>query len=227
MRRARPLLLVIAVAAAATALLADVFRTLGGSAADRLSTIGGEAVYRSDATVNGEPAQITAFGFSGSPAERAADLSRALGIAPPQSAADALMITGASGSDLLHLLILPAHIDKTLAILITQKPPRTHRATEPIWPDLPRPANAELTFTATLAATRATLVTATVPSQPEAAAREMSGLMIAAGWALAAPPTRSFALYQRRQATCAVLSQPDDIPGVTRITLLQRIGKLQ
>ncbi|MEI8354064.1 MAG: hypothetical protein WCG22_06115, partial [Lentisphaerota bacterium] len=85
MRCLRPVLTLVATAAA-TALLADVFRTLGGSAADRLSTIGGEAVYRSDATVNGEPAQITAFGFSGSPAERAADLSRALGIAPPRPA---------------------------------------------------------------------------------------------------------------------------------------------
>jgi hypothetical protein len=212
-------------AVAATALLADVFRTLGGSAVDRLSTLGGEAIYRSDATVNGEPAQITAFGFSGSPAERAASLSRALGIAPPQTAAEALLITGASGADLLHLLILPAHIDKTLAILITQKPPRADRATEPSWPDLPRPANAALTFTATLADTRSTVVTATVPSPPEAAAREMSGLLIADGWALAAPPTRTFALYQRRQATCAVLTQPDDTPGATRITLLQRIGQ--
>ena len=226
MRCLRPVLTLVATAAA-TALLADVFRTLGGSAADRLSTIGGEAVYRSDATVNGEPAQITAFGFSGSPAERAADLSRALGIAPPQTDADALLITGASGSDMLHLLILPASIDKTLAILITQKPLRANRATEPSWPDLPRPANAALTFTATLAATRATLVTATVPSPPAVAAREMSGLMIAAGWALAAPPTRSFALYQRRQETCAVLAQPDDTLGATRITLLQRIGQSQ
>ena len=217
--------MILVATAAATALLADVFRTLGGSAADRLSTIGGEAVYRSDATVNGEPAQITAFGFSGSPAERAAELSRALGIAPPQTSADGLLITGVSGADQLHLLILPAHLDKTLAILITRKPPRADRATEPGWPDLPRPANAALTFTATLAATRATLVTATVPSPPAVAAREMSGLMIAAGWALAAPPTRSLALYQRRQETCAILAQPDDTLGSTRITLLQRIGQ--
>jgi hypothetical protein len=224
MRWVRPVLILIA-AAAATALLADVFRTLSGSAADRLAAIGGEAIYRSDATVNGEPAQITAFGFSGSPTERAAELSRSLGIAPPQISGDGLLFTGASGADVFHILILPANIDKTIAILITRKPPHADRAAEPSWPDLPRPANAALTFTATLAATRTTLVTATVPSPPAVAAREMSGLMIAAGWALAAPPTRSLALYQRRQETCAILAQPDDTLGSTRITLLQRIGQ--
>lgn len=224
MRRARSLLMAIAVAAA-TALLADVFRTLRGSASDRLSAVGGAAVYRSDATVNGEPAQITAFGFPGSPVERAADLSRALGIAPPQTTADAILLTGASGSDCLHLMILPAQLDNTLAILITQKPPRAGRDDEPRWPDLPRPAGATLTFTATLTATRTTLVTATVPNPPEAAAIEMSALLLNAGWALAAPPTHTFALYQRRHATCVALAQPGDTPGTARITLLQRIGQ--
>jgi hypothetical protein len=217
---------ILAATAAATALLADVFRTLGGSATDRLSATGGETVYRSEATVNGEPAQLTVFGFSGSPAERGAGLARALGIAAPQTSADGLMITGTSGGEQLDLLILPAGLDKTLAILITRKPPRAGRAA-PDWPDLPRPANAELTFTATLAATRVTLVSATVPSPPEVAGREMGALLIADGWARAAPPTRALALYQRRQATCAVLTQPDAASGATRITLLQRIGQSQ
>jgi len=220
--RARAIALVAA-AAAATTLLADVYRTLRGSASERLHAIGGEALYQSEATVNGAPARIAAFGFSGSPAGRAPELARALGIALPRAPAESVLLTGASGSEQVHLLILPADLDKTLALLITSEPPRPSHA--PRWPDLPRPAGAEPTFTASLAATRATLVLATVPQPPGEAAAELDRLIRDAGWAPAAPATPAFALYQRRNALFASLVLDGDAPGASRILLLRRLGQ--
>ena len=58
-----------------------------------------------------------------------------------------------------------------------------------------------------------------------AAAAEIDAILRGAGWSPAAPATPSFALYQRRTATFAVLTQPGDTPGTTRLTLLQRLGQ--
>ncbi len=218
-------LLFLAATAAATTLFADVFRTLRGSAVERLSALGGESLHRSDATVNGAAASLTVLGFTGTPSERAPFLAKGLGLTLPQASRDAVLLTGASGAELVHLLILPADLDKTLAILITQAPPRSAARRPLSWPDLPRPADAEPTFTASLALTRTTLVSATVPRPPEEAALELGRLLRDAGWAEAAPATPSFALYQRRNASFAALTQPGDLPGTARITLLQRLGQ--
>lgn len=218
-------LLLIVASTGALPLWADVYRTLRGSASDRLTALGGQAMYTSEATVNGAPARLELFGFSGAPAEQTPTLARSLGLAPPQGRADGFMLTGAVSNERLHLLTLPADLDKTLAMVITQTTERNIQTTPPPWPDLPRPTGAEPIFTASLAATRTTLVAATLPHPPAAAAIETDALLRAAGWSLAAPATPSFALYQRRNATCALLTQPGDLPGTARITLLQRLGQ--
>jgi len=218
---------------AATALLAagplaaDVFRTLRGRAADRLAALGGQTLHRSEATVNGEPAALSVFGFAGPPGERVQQLARGLGLRPPpRGRSDACLLSGGSAAERVHLLTLPAGLDKTLALLITHRPPSADRGRPPPWPDdLPRPGGAEATFSASLAATRTTLVSAAVPSPAADAAAETDALLRGAGWSPAAPATPSFALYQRRTATFAVLTQPGDTPGTTRLTLLQRLGQ--
>ena len=217
--------LVIFAAMGTFSLRADVFRTLRGSANDRLAALGGQVLYTSEATVNGTPAHLTLFGFSGAPAEQTSTLARSLGLELPRGRADGFLLTGTVGGERLHLLTLPADLDKTLAIVITQPPARNVPATPPPWPDLPRPAGAELIFTASLAATRTSLVVASLPRPPAAVASETDTLLRDAGWGLAAPTTPSFTLYQRRNATCALLTQPGDSTGTARITLLQRLGR--
>jgi len=218
-------LLAAATLLAAGPLAADVFRTLRGRAADRLAALGGQTLHRSEASVNGEPATLTVFGFDGSPGERVPHLARGLGLPQPRRRSVACLLSGGAAAERVHLLTLPAGLGKTLAFLITHRPPSAEPGRPPPWPDdLPRPGGAEAIFSASLAATRTTLVSATVPS-PAAAAAEIDAILRGAGWSPAAPATPSFALYQRRTAAFAVLSQPGDAPDTSRITLLQRLGQ--
>lgn len=205
---------------------AAIFMRLG-SGATALEQLGGMPLQRADVRINGQPGQMSVYGFDTAPELLAQDLRKALHL-PELTVAGAALATHVENGQATSLLLLPgASPQRSIAILIEQSADahEKSRAAPAAWPAGIACPNADLLFSAENEKTHTALAVAASRDTPQDAVRDMDGVLADAGWARIPPfaAAAGLTLYSRGNRVCAV-SATGDRPGHTRITVLQRLG---
>ncbi len=214
---------------AALPLSASFFMRMKGSAADLVRTTGAREIYRSDATVNGRAASVTALGYN-VPMREAAAAVRSLWKLPPLEAGSRPYVNGAwitreeSGRKIDFLLLPGADASGCSAWLIESDLGGRDAAAVPALPDTNPLPGGELLTWIEVKRTHSLFTVHEAAGSPEDVLASIASNLASDGWEPVIKGS-STAIFARDGRACVAIATPVR-EGVARASVLrQRAAK--